>query len=99
MPYLTNDERETIICFNEANKTASVFTYNRRMLRDLDKLATERPDDCQHIGGNGIGGHTYIVPKKWIKLRASRILTDEQKAAYAERACKMLKSKSSRDDT
>ena len=84
---LTNQERETIIC------------YNRRMLRDLDKLATERPDECQHVGGNGIGGHTYTVPKKWIKLRASRILTDEQKADYAERARKMLKSKSSRDDT
>lgn len=41
---LTNQERETIICYNEADKTATVFSYNRRMLRDLDKLATERPD-------------------------------------------------------
>lgn len=96
---LTNQERETIICYNEADKTATVFSYNRRMLRDLDNLAAERPEECQHVGGNGIGGHTYTVPKKWIKLRASRILTDEQKAAYAERARKMLKSKSSRADT
>lgn len=39
---LTNQERETIICYNEADKTATVFTYNGRMLRDLDKLAAER---------------------------------------------------------
>ena len=92
---LTNQERETIICFNEADKTATVFTYNGRMLRDLDKLAAERPDDCQHVKDNGTGGHTYTVPKKWVKVRASRILTDDQKAAYAERMRKLHKSKSS----
>lgn len=54
---LTNQERATFICYNEADKTATVFSYNRRMLRDLDNLAAERPEECQHVGGNGIGGH------------------------------------------
>lgn len=77
---LTNLEKETIICFNEAEPTAEIFTYNGRMLRDLSKLAEERPADVQHILDNGIGGHTYRVPKKWVKIRASRILTEEERA-------------------
>lgn len=85
---LTNYERETIICFNEAEPTADVFTYNGRMLRDLARLATERPDDVHHISDNGVGGSTYRVPKKWVKIRASRILTDEERAAMSERGRK-----------
>lgn len=76
---LTNLEKETIICFNEAEPTAEVFTYNGRMLRDLAKLAEERPADVQHILDNGTGGMTYRVPKKWVKIRASRILSDAQR--------------------
>lgn len=81
---LTNLEKETIICFNEAEPTAEVFTYNGRMLRDLSKLAAERPDDAQHISDNGNGGSTYRVPKKWVKIRANRILTEEQRTAAVE---------------
>lgn len=76
---LTNLERETIICFNEAEPTAEVFTYNGRMLRDLAKLTKERPDEAQMIRDNGSGGMTYHVPKKWVKIRASRILSDAQR--------------------
>lgn len=93
---LTNQERETIICFNEADKTAEVFTYNGRMLRDLDKLSSERPDEVQHKKDNGDGGHTYIVPKKWIKVRASRILTEEQKKQAADRMAKWRNSVNSK---
>lgn len=85
---LTNQERETIICLNEADPTAEVFTYNGRMLRQLEQLAEERPDDAHHISDNGAGGSTYSVPKKWVKIRASRILTDEQRTAMSERGRK-----------
>ncbi|MDO4175655.1 MAG: hypothetical protein Q4D42_12915 [Eubacteriales bacterium] len=82
---LTNQERETIICFNEADATAEVFTYNGRMLRELSALAGERSDDIKHISDNGAGGSTYSVPKKWVKIRASRILTDEQRRSLTRR--------------
>ena len=78
---LTRLERETIIVFNEAEPTAEVFTYNGRMLRDLAKLAGERPADAQHIKDNVTGGSTYRVPKKWVKIRAGLVLTEEQRAA------------------
>ncbi len=76
---LTLSERETIIVFNEQDPLAEVFTYNGRMKRELSGLACARPDDVQHTKTNTEGGETYTVPKKWVKIRASRILTEEQK--------------------
>lgn len=82
---LTNLEKETIILFNEAEPEAEIFTYNGRMLRELEKLVDERPAEVQHISDNGAGGSTYRFPKKWVKIRANRILTVEQKAVMAAR--------------
>ena len=76
---LTLSERETIIVFNEQDPLAEVFTYNGRMKRELSGLVCARPDDVQHTKTNTEGGETYTVPKKWVKIRASRILTEEQK--------------------
>lgn len=78
---LSNQERETIIVFNEAEPFAEVFTYNSRMKRTLAGLAADRPSDVEHIKTNPEGGATYCIPKGWVKIRASRILSEAQKAA------------------
>lgn len=79
---LTLYEQETIILFNEAEKTASVYTHNRAFLRKLEKLAEDRPDDCRLKRKDPENrAAEYIVPKKWIKINAPRCLTDEQKEA------------------
>ena len=85
MVKLTNFDKETIICFNEAEPQARVCTYNGRMIRDLAKLAEDRPVDVKFISENGSGGYTYAVPKKWVKIRASRILSEEARAAATEK--------------
>lgn len=90
---LTRQEQETVIVFNEADANATVFTFNGRMQRALNKLVTERPDEARHDGSNGIGGETYIVPKKWIKVRASRILSEEERAARVESAKRMVEKR------
>lgn len=46
---LTNEERETIIVYNEKDSTASVFTYRADLKRQLDGLCEERPDDVRKI--------------------------------------------------
>ncbi len=76
---LTNIEKETIICFNEAEKTAEVFTYRQSLIRQLDGLTEERPTEATRVKANAEGGVTYTVPKTWIKIRPKRILTEEQK--------------------
>ncbi len=78
---LTLQERETVILFNEAEKTASVYTHNLKFLQKLKQLQQDRPDDCR-IKRNDTESRAaeYIVPKKWIKIKAPRQLSEEEKA-------------------
>ena len=78
---LTLYEQETIILFNEAEKTASVYTHNRALIRKLEKLAEDRSDDCRLKRRDPENrAAEYIVPKKWIKINAPRQLSEEEKA-------------------
>ncbi len=76
---LTNIEKETIICFNEAGKATEVFTYRPSLIRQLDGLTEERPTEAMRVKANTEGGVTYTMPKTWVKIRPKRILTEEQK--------------------
>lgn len=81
-------EQETIINFNEEEKEASVYTFNRALQRKLSRLAEEHPDECRRAKTWQPGESVeYIVPKKWIKVSPPKKVnyTDEQKAALAER--------------
>ena len=78
-------EQETIIGFNEAEATASVYTHNAALVRKLEALADSRPDEVQRARSFPDGGREYIVPKRWVKVNASRILAEEQKASIAAR--------------
>ena len=40
---LSNLEKETIILWNEAEKTASVYTYNPALIRQLSELCRTHP--------------------------------------------------------
>ena len=40
---LTNYERESVILFNEADKAASVYTYNAALARQLTALCASHP--------------------------------------------------------
>ena len=81
-------EQETIINFNEEEKTATVYTMNGRLTRKLIKLAEERPNECKFKFAEADGkAVTYIVPKRWIKINAptKREYTEEERQAVRER--------------
>lgn len=65
---LSTYERETIILFNETSEPAEVFTYNKRMIRKLERLVNKFPDEFRLKSDNGNGGMTYIVPKNRILI-------------------------------
>lgn len=89
MSQLTNYERETMINFNEKEDTASIFTHNKTLRRKLEKLAQERPEECRPFRVSRWGEAVeYYIPKGWIKIHPSRILTVEQRATMAENARK-----------
>ena len=68
---LSNLEKETIILWNEAEKTASVYTYNPALIRQLSEL-------CR-TGDNGWGGLTFSLPKRWLKVAPPRVLSPAQR--------------------
>ena len=78
-------EQETIINFNEAESTATVYTHNGAMVRKLEGLADQRPDEVKRGRVFPDGGREYTIPKRWVKVNASRILSEEQKADIAAR--------------
>lgn len=75
---LTPFEKETILNFNEGEKTASVYTYNTPMRRRLDQLLKTRPDEISVVR-SGEDFTEYVVPKKWIKVSPPRRVSEEAK--------------------
>lgn len=81
---LTAMERETIITYNNAENTANCFTLSLPVRRRLLQLAEEYPDEV-HINKQEEDMIDVDIPKSWVKIRPPRRLSDEQKAALAER--------------
>lgn len=81
-------ERETIINFNDGEKTASYYTLNDSKKRMLMKLKDERPNEVVIKEMPG-GGLEAVFPKDWVKVRPPRIMTDEQREKAVERGKKL----------
>ena len=78
-------EQETIITYNAQEDFAEVYTCYPPMIRKLDKLAQENPEEWKILRGDQIG-KTYTCPKEFVKFQTrKRILTDEQKKELAKR--------------
>lgn len=80
---LTKYEQETIINYNNEEKTASIFTYDKSLIRKLDKRLAEMLD--MKLIRRGEDFAEYSLPKKWIKVAFPRQYSDEQRAEMAER--------------
>ena len=91
---LSRIEQETIILFNEAEPTASVYTYNGALKRKLFGLCETRSAEVKQTKDDGQGGITFEVPKRWVKVNAGQLLTDEQRKTRAEAARARFTSKS-----
>jgi len=89
-PALTNDEKETLIGFDETSNPAEIFTYNARWQRHLETRLGLKP-----IMDNGFGGKTYHLPKSRIRLpQAHRTLSVEQRQKLGERLARARQHKS-----
>lgn len=76
---LSNYEKETILLWNEAEKTASVYTHNEALKAQLSGLCGAYPEQVRQTGDNGYGGMTFELPKKWLKVSPPRILSPAQR--------------------
>ena len=77
-------EQETIIGFNEEEKTAGIYTHNKVLRQKLAALARDRPEDCRLVKVSRSGRAVdYTIPKSWIKIVPPRIASEAQKASLA----------------
>ena len=81
---LTKAEQETIILFNEAEQTASVYTHNAALLHQLERLCCSHPAQVRQTERGRHSGATYLLPKKWVKLTPPRTLSPAQAQVLAE---------------
>ena len=77
-------EQETIINYNAAEQTATVYTRDKTVMRRLDALVVEYPEHYRLIGETDID-KTYEMPKSFVCYRKPRRLSDEQREAARER--------------
>ncbi len=86
---LSRYEQETIVNFNEEERTASIYTHNKALARKLAKLAQERSEECRLEKTTRDGAAVqYTVPKKWVKVSPPKAVTEAQREAARERAKK-----------
>ena len=82
---MNNIEKETIINFNEAEKEASVYTFNQKILRKMQEYAEKFPDDCRLIHTGQRGEREYLCPKSWVKFRSPNIISPSRREAMKAR--------------
>lgn len=81
---LSRYEQETVINYNQDEGTATIYTHDPALIRRLDVLVSERQEITRATQADGASA--YILPKKWVKVRAPKKLSDETRQLMAERA-------------
>lgn len=79
-------EKETIVNFNEDESEATIYTYNKSLLRKLQKFSKEFPEFCKKTGSDEYGMEQYIVRKDRLSINLKKPVSEEQKIALQERA-------------
>jgi len=78
---LTGYERVTTFNFNEEDKEASIYTYNKDLINKLDKYCQEFPKLYKLTNTDKYGKYiakTYSVPKEMISVRFPTDLPEKQ---------------------
>ncbi len=81
---LSKYEEETVVLYNEAEATANVYTHDPKLKEKLKRLSGKYPDQIIFQEENGVGGATYIVPRKCVLIREP--YSEERRRADSERA-------------
>lgn len=100
---LTRWEQETIINYNNEEKTAIVYTSDPVIQRKLDKFVKKYPNDykctkVQEVAEDQFSKEYWLSSKKLISFRAPVVMTEEQKAKAAARLAAYKASTEQKED-
>lgn len=88
MEPLSAYEKETIILFNNAEKTASVYAHDQRIIRKLREALEKYPDQARMEREDG-ESITVEIPKSWVNISLPREYTKEGREKMEKRMAKM----------
>lgn len=77
-------EMETILLYNQAEATASVYTHDPKLIKKLRRLSEKYPDKIYPERKEHPGAVSYIVPKSCVSVREP--FSDERRKAASQRA-------------
>lgn len=80
----TKAEQETILLTSEADKTVSIYTFNRRLIRRLEAYSQKYPHLCQLSETHRTGAVTYEIDKSRFSVRLVPPISEKRKAQLRE---------------
>ena len=86
MMKLSKYEKETIINWNEAENTASIYTFNTVLKRRLAEFSRKYPQLCRLERSTIAGSVTYVMDKSRLSIRLVPPYSEERLAAAREYA-------------
>ena len=81
---LSKYEEETVVLYNGAESTASVYTHDPKLKEKLKRLSEKYPEQVILEKADSNGGMTYTVPKKCVLIREP--YSEERRKTASERA-------------
>ena len=85
---LSKYEQETIINFNAGDRNATLYTRDRKVMREMDELVSKYPD-IYHLDSQTDIDKIYSFSKSWVRYRKPRTLSEVQKEQARERMKKI----------
>ena len=105
MKGISPDEQETVIQYNRNDDYMTIYTTDSTVMTKLDKCLEsgnyEVIEEHKLQGSSRIIGKTYKAKKKFLSFRTAnrvnkRVMTEEEKKAFVERA-KLAREKKARE--
>lgn len=78
---LCRAEQETIISWDNELDTASIYTFDQRLIHKLERLAKKYPDQFIRKGEEIKHCATFTIPKRYISVRPPYSNERKQKQA------------------
>lgn len=90
--------RENVIEWLKDEERVSLTITQGRYKTRIERLAKERPDECQVLARNKDGSIFVYIPVSWIRINPGMNLTEEQRQELSERARKNISHTNNRAD-
>ena len=85
---LSRYEQETIVNYNAGEKTTTLYTRDKAVMRKLDTLVADFPNIYKLTGQDEVS-KTYSFPKSYVNYRKPRRISKEQREQAREMMLKM----------